>query len=146
MLMTIKKYLTLFVITMALMGRGTWAFAASDSATEQSIMDDSLRDFSIVLAAGAVGALLGLSTLSFVEEPSKHLKNVAVGGAVGIVIGVGAVIFSQATRTSSTISGLSKEIPMNPEKYETLARLEFSDYKIAKNYLKVPSVGYNFSF
>lgn len=145
MLMTLKKNISLFLVAVALLSRGNMAFAAA-ATTEDSIMDDSVRDISVVLGIGAVGAVLGLSTLSFVDSPSKHLKNIAVGGAVGIVIGVGVVIFSQATRSTSAIGVGQVEIPMNPEKFETLTKQEFSQYKIAKNYLQVPSLGYNFSF
>jgi hypothetical protein len=109
-------------------------------------VDDSLKDISIVLGTCAAGAVLGLSTLSFVNEPSEHLKNIAVGGAIGIVVGVGIVVFSQATRTSSVI-GAQMEIPVSPDKFETITRHEFSDYKIAENYLNKPNVlGYSFSF
>lgn len=145
MFMTIKKNLSLILLAAALLGRGSSLYAATAEATEASIMDDSLRDISVVLGAGAVGAILGLSTLSFVNSPSKHLKNVAVGGAVGIVIGVGVVIFSQATRSTSAITA-DQEIPMTPEKFANLSKQEFSEVKIAKSYLKEPTFGYNFSF
>jgi NhaP-type Na+/H+ or K+/H+ antiporter len=145
MFMTIKKNSTLFILAVALLSFQPMAYAAT-ATTEDSIMDDSLRDISVVIGAGAVGAVLGLSTLSFVDSPSDHLKNIAVGGAVGIVIGVGVVIFSQATRSTSAIAVGQLEIPMNAAKFATLTRQEFSADRIAKNYLKVPSMGYNFSF
>ena len=150
MFMTIKKILSLIIIALALMSRKSLALAAgpsaSSAATEESIMDDSLRDMSVVLGVGASGAVIGLSTLSFVDSPSKHLKNITVGGAVGIVIGVGIVAFTQATKSSSAIGQGHVEIPMNAQKYATLAKQEFSDEKIAKDYLKVPTIGYNFTF
>ncbi|MDD4975376.1 MAG: hypothetical protein PHY93_13540 [Bacteriovorax sp.] len=145
MFKAIKKNSTLFILAAALLSLRPVAFAAA-ATTEESIMDDSLRDISTVIGAGAVGAVLGLSTLSFVDSPSEHLKNIAVGGAVGIVIGVGVVIFSQATRSTSAIAVGQVEIPMNPEKFATLTRHEFSADRIAKNYLQVPSMGYHFSF
>ncbi|MBC7539148.1 MAG: hypothetical protein H7281_10025 [Bacteriovorax sp.] len=145
--MTIKKNISLFILAAALLSLQPAVFAAGTSTTtEDSIMDDSLRDMSTVLASGVVGAILGLSTLSFVDSPSSHLKNIAVGGAVGIVLGVGVVIFSQATRSSSAIGGAHASIPMNPDKFATLTRLEFSQDKIAKNYLKEANIVYNFSF
>lgn len=147
---TMKKKISLFVIIMTLLCQGPMIFAvepaASGAAEAGGVMDDSLRDIGIVLGAGFAGAILGLSTLSFVDVPSAHTKNIAVGGAVGIVLGVGIVVFSQVSRTASGMTMGYKEIPMNPIKYETLARLEFSENKIAKNYLKETTLGYNFSF
>ena len=115
----------------------------ADEDASTGLVDDSIRDFSIVLGAGAAGAVIGLSTLSFVDEPSKHFKNVAVGGAIGIVMGVGYVIFSQATRSSSSIG---ETMPMNQDKFVSMSKKEFSDYKIAQNYFQVPSFTYQFSF
>lgn len=151
MFMAIKKNLFLILtIVVALeqqpMAYGATPAASASSATEDSIMDDSVRDISVVLGIGVVGAVLGLSTLSFVDSPSKHLKNIAVGGAIGIVVGVGVVIFSQATKSTTAIAVGQAELPMNAEKFATLSRQEFSEDKIAKNYLKGPDFGYNFSF
>jgi hypothetical protein len=116
---------------------------AADEDAGAGLVDDSIRDFSIVLGTGAAGAVIGLSTLSFVDEPSKHFKNVAVGGAIGIVMGVGYVIFSQATKSTSSISQTS---PMSEDKFISMSKKEFSEYKIAQNYFQVPSFTYQFSF
>ena len=143
MLFSLKKFFLLLTSAALLLSYGTLAFAQPPA---ESIIDDSLRDMSLVIGSGAVGAVLGLSTLSFVDTPSKHLKNIAVGGAIGIVVGVAVVIFSQATRSSSAITENQSEIPMNPEKFADLSRQEFSQEKIVKNFQKQPSVGYSFSF
>jgi hypothetical protein len=142
MFMAIKKNLFLLLLAATLFNQETFALAAP--MTDENIVDDSLRDISMVLGIGAVGAILGLSTLSFVDNPSSHLKNVAVGGAIGIVIGVGVVVFSQATRSTSAIGMKSVEIPMNPAQFANLTRQEFSEVRIVKTNL--PSLGYNFSF
>ena len=127
-----------------LLSYGTAAFAEQ---TADTIINDSLRDISLVVGAGAVGAVLGLSTLSFVDKPSEHMRNIAVGGALGIVVGVAVVIFSQATRSSLATSKNLLEVPMNAEKYATLTRHEFTEEKITKTQLsKNPSLGYSFSF
>ena len=139
--MSLKKYFSYLLLTLALILQTTTAFSAEE---QSSIVDDSLRDITVVLGSGAVGAVLGLSTLSFVNHPSDHLKNIAIGGAIGIVVGVGFVIFSQATRTSSSIT--SSEVPMNAEKFATLSSQEFGEAKIAQDHLKVPSFGYTFNF
>jgi capsular polysaccharide biosynthesis protein len=107
-------------------------------------LDEPIKDISIVLGTGVVGALLGLSTLSFVDEPDEHLKNIAIGGAIGIVIGVGVVIFSQATKTQSMTT--DPRYSMSANEAESLSRLEFAkDTYTAKNQLPA-TFGYNVSF
>ena len=64
------------------------------------ILQETMTDMYIVAGSGLGGAVLGLSTLSFVEEPSEHLKNIIVGGAIGIVIGVGVVAWRQANKSA----------------------------------------------
>lgn len=68
----------------------------AQGGAEDDIFAQSMNDIITVGACGGIGAVLGLSTLSFVEEPSEHLKNIVVGGAIGIIIGVGVVAFKQA--------------------------------------------------
>lgn len=114
-------------------------------AQESSTIDDSLSDLYMVLGSGAVGAVLGLSTLSFVEKPKDHMKNIAIGGAIGIVFGVGYVIFNQATKTQGTMAEATPS-PMTAQKIESLARVDFSKQKIAESYLMQPTVGWNFTF
>lgn len=144
MLMILKKYFSSSLLVAALVLLRPLGAEAKDESL--NFADDSVKDISIVLGAGVVGAVLGLSTLSFVEDPSVHTKNIAVGGAIGIILGVGVVVFSQATKTTSVI-GNRAQVPMNPLKFETLARHEFSNSKIiAQKNLSIPNVGYNFSF
>lgn len=141
--MTIKKFISHLVLIAALFSQTSLAFSADAG---ESVIDDSLRDITVVAGLGAVGAVLGLSTLSFVETPSEHLKNIAVGGAIGVVVGVAVVIFTQATKSTSVINtGLLKR-PITSEEFATQTRQEFSDFKIAKNYLRDDSLGVNFSF
>lgn len=63
------------------------------------IIKESLGDLTLVAVAGLSGAVLGLSTLSFVDEPSEHLDNIVVGGALGIIVGVGVVAYLQAVKS-----------------------------------------------
>ena len=72
---------------------------AQDNAGGGDILEQSMSDILTVSALGGVGAILGLSTLSFVDEPKDHLKNIVVGGALGIIVGVGVVAFSQASKS-----------------------------------------------
>ena len=147
MFMGVKKMLS-FLLLAAILFQGTTAFAVSaPHEGDENIVDDPLRDISMVLGTGAVGAILGLSTLSFVDTPSDHLRNIAVGGAIGIVIGVGVVVFTQATRSTSAIGMRSVDIPMNPAKFDHLSRQEFSEMRIAKTGMaSFPSFNLHFGF
>lgn len=71
---------------------------------ESDLASQSLNDFLIVAGAGLGGAVLGLSTLSFVEEPSEHTNNILVGGALGIIAGVIVVVYLKATETTQQMS------------------------------------------
>ena len=62
--------------------------AMGQAGNESTMVDNSIQDISTVAAIGAGGAILGLSTLSFVEDPKDHLKNVLIGGSIGIIIGL----------------------------------------------------------
>lgn len=65
-------------------------------SNKSDLVDSSIRDITTVMMTGAGGAVLGLSTLSFVDEPKDHLRNILVGGAIGIIVGVGVVAYNQA--------------------------------------------------
>ncbi len=67
------------------------------SAQSSNIYDQTRDDFIIVLAGGAAGAVLGLSTLSFTKKPSNNYRNILTGGAIGLVAGVIYVAYRQAT-------------------------------------------------
>ena len=75
------------------------SIALAQQEQETSVADESLRDMYTVLGTTAAGAILGLSTLYFVAEPGHHLKNVIVGGALGIIVGVGVVAYTQANKS-----------------------------------------------
>lgn len=142
--MNLKKYFSVLVLSLTLLSLTPAATMAADEQQAQGVLDDSIRDMSVVLGSGAVGAVLGLSTLSFVDHPSDHWKNVAVGGAIGIVVGVGAVIFNTASRSATMPVG--EVVPLNPEKFATLSRHEFLKVRIARDLFKQPSLGYTFQF
>lgn len=140
--MIIKKYFSCYLL-LCLIFWGKPAISAIEGPND--FVDDSLMDISIVLGAGLSGAILGLSTLSFVDEPSLHLKNIAVGGSIGVVVGVGIVMFSQASKSSSVIGSL-KRSQINPDKFITISRHEFLDYKIVQNDMSKNILNYNFHF
>ncbi len=72
---------------------------AQDEAAGDDIIKSTQSDLLVVAAAGAGGAVLGLSTLSFYDKPSKHISNVWMGAAVGIIAGVIIVGIGHAQKT-----------------------------------------------
>lgn len=75
---------------------------AQEGSSENDIWQESVGDLSIVAGIGLGGAVLGLSTLSFVEEPKDHLKNILIGGAIGVIVGVGLVAWQQASKSKGS--------------------------------------------
>ena len=55
------------------------------------------KHLSTIVLAGVAGATLGLSTLSFYGRPQDKLSNIALGAAVGIIIGAVYSTFKAAT-------------------------------------------------
>ena len=137
-----KSVLTL-IITAVILISPIQQVNAQENDSESGLLDDSLADLSLVLGAGVAGAVIGLSTLSFVDKPNDHLKNISIGGAIGIVLGVGIAIANQASKSQSVIT---ESTPPDSNSFESLTRLDFSNQRVAKNYLIMPTVGYNFSF
>jgi hypothetical protein len=80
------------------------AFAQSGGEMDE-LVSGTKNDLLVVVGGGLAGAVLGLSTLSFVEEPKKHTRNIIVGASIGIIIGVAYVAMSQATRSQEMIYG-----------------------------------------
>ena len=72
---------------------------------EDDIIKNTQNDIYLVAGAGAGGALLGLSTLSFYDKPSKHIPNIWTGAAIGIIAGVVFVAYSSAQRGSEDLQG-----------------------------------------
>lgn len=75
------------------------AFAQS----EDDFVKSTQNDIMLVGAAGAAGAVLGLSTLSFVDKPSKHISNIWTGAALGVIAGVIFVAYNSAQRGSEEL-------------------------------------------
>ncbi len=76
--------------------------------SEDDIIKNTQNDIMIVAAAGAGGAVLGLSTLSFVEKPSKHVSNIWTGAALGIIAGVIFVAYNSAQKGSEELQSSSE--------------------------------------
>lgn len=56
------------------------------------------KQLATIIFAGLAGAILGLSTLSFYGRPQDKLSNIAIGFAVGVIVGTGYTTYKAATR------------------------------------------------
>jgi hypothetical protein len=90
-----KKCLALFLAITLSLTSGAFAQDASDD-----LVMSTQQDILLVAAVGAGGAVLGLSTLSFYDTPSKHISNIWTGAAIGIITGVVIVAYMSATKNS----------------------------------------------
>jgi hypothetical protein len=121
--------------------------ADEDSAlSNDPMVKQTVNDVGIVVGAGAAGAIIGLSTLSFYQKPKEHWKNITIGGAIGVIVGVGAVAYLQATR-SQTIEDESEEEEASlkaPSDFSTLARSSWHHENHESHNLKLPSA-FNYS-
>jgi hypothetical protein len=75
---------------------------------EDDIIKNTQNDIMLIGAAGAGGAVLGLSTLSFVDKPSKHISNIWTGAALGIIAGVLLVAYNSAQKNSEDLQSSSE--------------------------------------
>jgi hypothetical protein len=78
------------------------------------------KQLATIIFAGLGGAILGLSTLSFYGRPQDYLSNIAIGFAVGIIVGTSYVTYKAATNPQE-LYGLPRS-PVVPE-IEQQARL-----------------------
>lgn len=77
--------------------------ALAQNGAEDDLLKNTQNDLILVGAAGAGGAVLGLSTLSFVERPSQHIYNIWAGAAIGVIAGVIFVAYNSAQRGSEEL-------------------------------------------
>lgn len=100
---------------------------------EEDVVASTRNDLMLVAAAGGGGAVLGLSTLSFYDKPSKHLSNIWMGAALGIIGGVIFVAINHAQKSQGEMAQSSK----NFSTFErvTWHETESSDYASSFNTL-----------
>ena len=96
----VRKFSTTLLLCLGL----STAFLTSDGAYGQeggtsNIITDSLSDLYTVSGVGLAGCVLGLSTLSFLDQPGENLKNIVTGGAIGVIVGVGIVAWGHAGKS-----------------------------------------------
>ena len=95
--MRVMKIISLYLLAFIISVTSSLTTAKAEEVNE--VYGNTQRDVMIVFGTGLFGSVLGLSTLSFVEVPEDHLNNIVVGGAWGIILGVGIVAYSQAEKS-----------------------------------------------
>ena len=114
------------------------------------LVTESKNDLLIVVSGGLAGAILGLSTLSFVEEPKEHTRNILVGASIGIIAGVGYVAFSQANKSRDMLYGPTSRKGLSPgREFGTYARAEWhlKEVEERSRVIMAPlSLGYSFKY
>jgi hypothetical protein len=96
------------------------------------------KQLTMVFLAGLGGAVLGLSTLSFYGRPQAHLKNIAGGFALGIIVGTIYMTYNTTTKPKQYLGDYPDE--MTPEVFNLTPR-ESLDFKPTPEV-----VSYNFTF
>ncbi len=99
----ILSFLILTLITGNLGIKSSWAQEVGEEQDSEDVLKKTQQDIMLVAASGVVGAVLGLSTLSFVETPSRHIYNIWTGAALGIIAGVVFVAYNSAQRGSEDL-------------------------------------------
>jgi len=126
----ISLFLSLyFLITTVIL---TPAFAQD----AEDIVKNTQNDIMLVAGAGAAGAILGLSTLSFVDKPSKHISNVWTGAALGVIAGVVFVAYNSAQKGSEDL--------MSSKDFNSMERVAWHDKNIEKLTFKEVQIGTQF--
>jgi len=117
---------------------------------DEDIFKNSLRDITVVTATGLSGAIIGLSTLPFTEVPKEHYRNILVGGALGVILGVGLVAWGQADKGRKTYTEVTSEY-VDPGKHFNSDDKYTWQGTCRNNYLQKNSeqpitIAYSFSF
>jgi hypothetical protein len=103
-----KKILSVFLAFQLLT-----AVAFAQGSSEDELIKNTQNDILLVAGAGASGAVLGLSTLSFVDKPSQHLSNIWTGAAIGVIAGVIFVAYNSAQRGQEDLETEEASVDFN---------------------------------
>ncbi len=102
------KYLLTITLFCALLSgttlSGNVVYAQDANSSSEDVVASTKNDLMVVGAAGVGGAVLGLSTLSFVDEPSKKLSNIWMGASLGIIAGVIIVAVGYAQKAQEDLT------------------------------------------
>ena len=145
----LMKSVLRFVILISLIMSSSYSFAQEAAGGgDKGMFENSMKDVFTVVGTGIGGAVLGLSTLSFAEEPKDNLKNVVTGAAIGIILGVGIVAYKAATKNTQQYNENAYH-QIDLKDFSTNERLRWHENKCASFYQKgveLPHFSYQFSF
>ena len=138
----------LSMVLVLILSLPVWAAEDDVALSNDPMVKQTVNDVGIVVGAGVAGAIIGLSTLSFYQKPKEHWKNITIGGAIGVIVGVGAVAYLQATRSQSIEDEADEEEEArlkSPIEFSTLARSNWHDENHESHNSKLASA-FNYSF
>lgn len=105
-----QMFRKVFTVMACVLVWGVAEKAACPNAQASYGFNDALG--TIGIGAG-IGAVLGLSTVSFYEKPTAHLGNTLVGAGAGLIVGLGVAAY--LLTTSSEDDEISPEELLPPE-------------------------------
>lgn len=144
-----KKILKYFNTFLMLICLAPMTLHAQDApAGGDALLEESLGDVYLVIGTTAAGAILGLSTLSFEEEPKDRLNNIVIGAAIGVILGVGIVAYKAASSGQNTYYDEAYLAPQNKMEYSTRDRQNWhTSTHISLNKVdRHPDITYTFQF
>lgn len=137
----------IFTVLISVLSLNTYS---EDKSPVDELVDESKNDLMVVIGGGIAGAVLGLSTLSFYDEPKKHTKNIVMGASLGIIGGVIFVAYNQAFKTKESVYSYIKDVEaLRPKSFNTAARNTWHNNSLQANSAEViqPYVmNYNIQF
>ena len=107
------------------------AWSQDAASSEEDIVASTQSDLLTVAGGGVAGAILGLSTLSFYETPSRHVANIWTGAAVGIIAGVVVVAMGHAEKSQEDLTG--DYSPAANSDFTTVARTDWHHGQLAQH-------------
>ena len=111
----IKKFSVAFALVTSV-ASASWAQTAPPPPVQQppgqgeqkgNALSGPRKQLATIVFAGLGGAVLGLSTLSFYGRPQDNLRNIAIGFAMGIMVGTMLVTYKATTNPQELYGGVA---------------------------------------
>lgn len=95
-----RQKFTTFILSLLLIVSTPALAQEGGAGKEDPLLAGTMGNVWTVVGLTGAGFILGLSTLSFVDDPGEEfLDTVKVGSAIGLILGVGVVAYMQATKS-----------------------------------------------
>lgn len=128
----IKNVLFVFLLTLSFAYVPS-ALAQQQKPTGQSSFAGPKKQAATIILAGLGGAVLGLSTLSFYGRPQDYLVNIAIGAAVGVIVGTVYVTYKAASQPED-FYGSRLESFSNSQRVSQKLDSQFENSTLMMNY------------